>query len=113
MADKELPDWEKRMRREHYEKYRAFATHVPPGFTAIILNMTGETAESMAEAYAKDRHLNNVALRYRDAMHQMIKQFFPRGNYTLCETVCTAKWIATYRIVNAEPPPEEWAKLEG
>jgi len=104
-------NWEKRVRREHYEKYAERAAWITKATDAGILKTIGCTREQLREAFIADRNLNNIPLRQWDCVGLGLKHGTPDSlkPKSLSDIVCTAKHIAVYRILGVEPPPPEWA----
>lgn len=106
-------NFEKRGRREHYEKYAARAAWVAESSDAAILLTIGRTVEQLRAAFLEDGNLDNIPLPRWDCIKLSMKRETPANlrQFSLAEIVCTAKHIAVYRILGVEPPPSEWATL--
>lgn len=77
------------MTKQHAEKYEALCQKYGIKWTTESPRLVGETIESMIEKYKQDEHLNNIPLKYWDALAMTMLNRQP-----LYEKVCMSKYAA-------------------
>ncbi len=92
-------------KRKHYEKYRDLAHRLSlPAIRSILPERNPEKLRDLIEL---DEHLNNIPLRKWDNLHPIISRWARENDehfWSLCYTVCVAKWVATYDVAGIKPP---------
>ena len=84
--------------REHYEKYKAMVEKA-----GVDLSDSSQfNKEDMAEAYAKDKHLNTIPLVVFDTYYHHMQRHFPAG-FSLAENCCLYKHAIVYGVLGLEP----------
>lgn len=111
---RELKVWEKRQKRDHFEKYNALAEKL--GISALTRLVLARVAsrDRILEAHKLDEHLNTIQLKNWDLLDGNVWALAKAAGikaWSLCETTCVLKVVARHHIAGIEAPPQEWRHL--
>jgi hypothetical protein len=96
---------ERKMHREHYEKYERMSRECGIRVTVKDGKTVFGTVDHLRKLYEADHLLNNIPLLVFDGFHghhrQIKSEFRPRS---LADTTCVLKHSIIYHVLGIQPP---------